>query len=118
MVTLAKVYRKSERLGLRLAFRLDVVERILPVNLGLTGPKQVEIGTVQDKDRFGHDKCAAPDGPGRASWANAPRRTRRAPLSAFPPFGQAKGARPLTIPARQQVAVQPFSRISPTFLVS
>src|SRR5581483_5778507 len=92
MITLAKVYRKSERLGLRLALHPDVVERVLPVNLGLTRPEQVEVGTVQHEDRFGHD--GAKRLMGRcANRVRAPRRSKRAPLSAFPPFGQAKGGR-------------------------
>src|SRR5262245_50103754 len=54
VVALAKCDREPERCRLTLASDAQIVERFPAVNLGLTGPKQVEIGTVQHVNRLGH----------------------------------------------------------------
>src|SRR5262245_49073634 len=123
VVALAKLYRKSKLDGFTLASCAHVVESLLAIDLRLPGPKQVEIGAVQDVDRFGHGgawgRVAMPDLAGSRSRS---RQTKRAPLSAFPPFGKKRpgeiASAMVSRPSTQQVALQPFSRTSATFLVN
>src|SRR4029079_8006662 len=78
MIALAKFYRKSKLSRFTLASCAHVVERLLAVDLRLPGPKQIEIGAIQDVERFGHggasggcdaDPAGSRPGPGRQ---NAP----------------------------------------------
>jgi hypothetical protein len=64
VVRLAKVDRKPERAGPRLAPAANVGERLVAVDGGLTGAEQVEVGSVQDVDRLGHGRAGEPDGAG------------------------------------------------------
>src|SRR5262245_44989148 len=94
VVALAKLYRKSKLGGFTLASCAHVVESLLAIDLRLAGPKQVEIGAVQDVDRFGHGGAwgcvVMRDLAGSRSRS---RQMKRAPLSAFPPFGKNDPAR-------------------------
>ena len=86
MIALPEVDGKAQFGRLPLAPRPHVLQGLAAIDLRLPRPEQVQIGTVQDVDRFGHGVRQAQRVSGRAPLTAFPRSSKKPETARLPPI--------------------------------